>query len=140
MSVLLRLLSRYRRLVILTTALVLSFLLMTLQVRHETAVVTYTREALLLMVSPFIKVTSATIRGVTGTWRDYVDLRALREENKRLQLETTTLKRRLDQLQEQALETHLKVRVADDPLSCVVLGTGKVLDELDLLKTVCLET
>jgi rod shape-determining protein MreB len=39
-----------------------------------------------------------------------------------------------------ALETHLKVRVADDPLSCVVLGTGKVLDELDLLKNVCLES
>jgi rod shape-determining protein MreB len=39
-----------------------------------------------------------------------------------------------------ALETHLKVRVADDPLSCVVLGTGKVLDELDLLKEVCLES
>jgi rod shape-determining protein MreB len=39
-----------------------------------------------------------------------------------------------------SLETHLKVRVADDPLTCVVLGTGKVLDELDLLKTVCLET
>jgi rod shape-determining protein MreB len=38
-----------------------------------------------------------------------------------------------------SLETHLKVRVADDPLSCVVLGTGKVLDELDLLKMVCLE-
>jgi len=39
-----------------------------------------------------------------------------------------------------SLETHLKVRVAEDPLSCVVLGTGKALDELDLLKTVCLET
>jgi rod shape-determining protein MreB len=39
-----------------------------------------------------------------------------------------------------ALETHLTVRVADDPLSCVVLGTGKVLDELDLLKNVCMET
>jgi len=38
------------------------------------------------------------------------------------------------------METHLKVRVADDPLSCVVLGTGKVLDELDLLKTVCMES
>ena len=38
-----------------------------------------------------------------------------------------------------SLETQLKVRVADDPLSCVVLGTGKVLDELDLLKMVCLE-
>ena len=36
-------------------------------------------------------------------------------------------------------ETHLKVRVAEHPLSCVVLGTGKVLDELDLLKSVCLE-
>jgi rod shape-determining protein MreB len=39
-----------------------------------------------------------------------------------------------------SMETHLKVRVADDPLSCVVLGTGKALDELDLLKTVCLES
>jgi len=39
-----------------------------------------------------------------------------------------------------ALETHLKVRVADDPLSCVVLGTGKVLDELEMLKTVCMES
>jgi len=39
-----------------------------------------------------------------------------------------------------ALETHLKVRVADDPLSCVVLGAGKVLDELDLLKVVCLDS
>ena len=105
MSLLLRLLARYRRPVILTTALVLSFLLMTLQVRHESGVVTFTRQALLFVVSPFIKVTSATIRGVTGTWRDYVDLRALREENKRLQLETTTLKRRLEQLQDQALET-----------------------------------
>jgi len=39
-----------------------------------------------------------------------------------------------------ALETHLKVKVADDPLSCVVLGAGKVLDELDLLKVVCLDS
>lgn len=39
-----------------------------------------------------------------------------------------------------SLETHLKVKVADDPLSCVVLGAGKVLDELDLLKVVCLES
>ncbi|MGH7406554.1 MAG: rod shape-determining protein [Candidatus Methylomirabilales bacterium] len=39
-----------------------------------------------------------------------------------------------------ALETHLKVTVADDPLSCVVLGAGKVLDELELLKVVCLDS
>lgn len=105
MTVLLRLLARYRRAIILTSALLLSFLLMTLQVRHETAVVTLTRQALLLVVSPFIKVTAATIHGVTSIWQDYVDLRTLREENKRLQFEASTLKRRLDQLQEQALET-----------------------------------
>ncbi|MFN3476872.1 MAG: rod shape-determining protein [Candidatus Methylomirabilales bacterium] len=39
-----------------------------------------------------------------------------------------------------ALETHLKVQVADNPITCVVLGTGKVLDELNLLKTICLDS
>ncbi|MFQ5828653.1 MAG: rod shape-determining protein [Candidatus Methylomirabilia bacterium] len=33
-------------------------------------------------------------------------------------------------------ETNLPVSVSDDPLSCVALGTGKVLDELDLLTKV----
>lgn len=33
-------------------------------------------------------------------------------------------------------ETGLPVTVADDPLCCVVLGSGKALDELDLLKEV----
>ncbi len=37
------------------------------------------------------------------------------------------------------LDTHLKVRVADDPLSCVVIGLGKMLDDLALLKAVCQE-
>ena len=35
-------------------------------------------------------------------------------------------------------ETDLPITVADDPLSCVALGTGKVLDELDLLKKVAI--
>ncbi len=38
-----------------------------------------------------------------------------------------------------AMETKLAVRVADDPLTCVALGTGKVLEELPLLKQACLE-
>ncbi len=33
-------------------------------------------------------------------------------------------------------ETGLPVVIAEDPLSCVVIGSGKVLDELDLLKQV----
>jgi rod shape-determining protein MreB and related proteins len=35
-------------------------------------------------------------------------------------------------------ETDLPVTVADDPLSCVALGVGKVLDELNLLKKVAI--
>ncbi len=46
------------------------------------------------------------------------------------------LLRGLDSLLRQ--ETNLPVSVSDDPLSCVVLGTGKVLDELDLLKKVAI--
>jgi len=33
-----------------------------------------------------------------------------------------------------ALETGLEVRLADDPVSCVVLGTGKALDEMKTLR------
>lgn len=35
-------------------------------------------------------------------------------------------------------ETGLPVMVADDPLSCVVLGSGKALDELDVLREIAL--
>jgi len=41
------------------------------------------------------------------------------------------LLRGLDQLLE--LETGIPVRVAQDPISCVAIGTGKVLDEIDSL-------
>ena len=37
-------------------------------------------------------------------------------------------------------ETGLPVLVADDPLSCVVLGSGKVLDELNLLRRVAVSS
>ena len=142
MSLLLRLLVRYRRAAILTSALVLSFLLMTLQVRHETAVVTFTRQTLLFVVSPFIKVTAATIQGVTGVWRDYVDLRAVREENRRLQLEATTLKRRLEQLQDQAMETQrlerlLAMRQASQAEFLTARVVGK--DATNWFKTVLLD-
>ena len=46
------------------------------------------------------------------------------------------LLRGLDHLLRQ--ETNLPVTAADDPLSCVALGVGKVLDELDLLKKVAI--
>ena len=46
------------------------------------------------------------------------------------------LLRGLDHLLRQ--ETNLPVAAGEDPLSCVALGTGKVLDELDLLKKVAI--
>ena len=36
-------------------------------------------------------------------------------------------------------ETRLPVMIAEDPLSCVVLGTGRVLDQLELLKMVAIQ-
>ncbi len=142
MGLLGRLLARFRRAVILTTALVVSFLLMTLQVRHETGAVNFTRQALLFVVSPFIRVTAATIQGMTGTWQDYVDLRGVREENKRLQLETTMLKRRLDQLQDQALETQrLERLLAMRQVSKAEFLTARVVgkDATNWFKTILLD-
>jgi rod shape-determining protein MreB len=37
-------------------------------------------------------------------------------------------------------ETGLPVVVAEDPLSCVVLGSGRVLDELELLRQVAVSS
>jgi len=31
-------------------------------------------------------------------------------------------------------ETNIRTRIADDPLKCVALGTGKALDEIEILK------
>jgi rod shape-determining protein MreB len=37
-------------------------------------------------------------------------------------------------------ETNLPITITEDPLSAVVLGSGKALDELDLLKEVMIKT
>jgi rod shape-determining protein MreB len=46
------------------------------------------------------------------------------------------LLRGLDQLLQR--ETHLPVRVAADPLSCVALGTGRLLEDLSLLRKIAI--
>ena len=105
MSILWRLLAKYRRAIILAVALVMAFLLMTLQVRHDRAVVSFTRQAVLFLMSPVIKVTAVTVSSVSRVWGDYVDLRNLREESLRLTREAAVLQRRISYLAEQALET-----------------------------------
>jgi rod shape-determining protein MreC len=100
-----RLLARYRRAFILSATLILAFLLMTLQVRHDRAVVAFTRQAVLVVISPVLKVTSVLAGSVVQVWQDYVDLRDIHGENLRLGREAAILKRRISQLEEQALET-----------------------------------
>ena len=104
-SVLWRVLARHRRVVILAVVLMAAFLLMTVQVRHDRAVVSLVRQAILFTVSPFIKLTAVTVSGINHVWQNYVGLRGLRQENLRLQREAASLQRRIDQLEEQVLET-----------------------------------
>jgi rod shape-determining protein MreC len=104
-SIVWRLLSRYRRVFILALALLVAFVLMTLQVRHDRAALSFARKTILFVVSPFIKVTAVTTGSLGRVWHDYVDLRALREENQRLKQESAILQRRISQLEEHALET-----------------------------------
>jgi rod shape-determining protein MreC len=104
-SVLWRVLARHRRVVILAVVLLAAFLLMTAQVRHDRAVVSFVRQAILFTASPFIKLTAVTVGSVSHVWQNYVDLRGLRQENLRLQREAAILQRRIDQLEEQVLET-----------------------------------
>jgi rod shape-determining protein MreC len=104
-SIVWRLLSRYRRVLILAVALLVAFVLMTLQVRHDRAALWFARQAILFVVTPFIKVTAVTTGSLGRVWHDYVDLRALREENQRLKQESAILQRRISQLEEHALET-----------------------------------
>ena len=100
-----RLIAKYRRAVILSATLIASFLLMTLQVRHDPAVVAFTRQAILVAVSPVVKVTAVAVGSVGQVWQDYIDLRHMREENLQLRHEAAVRERRISQLEEQALET-----------------------------------
>jgi len=100
-----RLIAKHRRAVILGATLIASFLLMTLQVRHDPAVVAFTRQAVLMAVSPVIKVTAVALGSVGQVWQDYIDLRTVRKENLQLRREAAIRERRVSQLEEQALET-----------------------------------
>ena len=141
MSFVWRLLSRYRRSVVLTVALLLAFLLLSLQVRHERAVVVPLRQALLTVLSPAVAVTAFAVRSATDVWFGYIDLRDARRENTRLQTEVASLKRRIDQLEEQTLETQrLQRLLALQQTSPSTLLTARVIgkDATNWFKTVLL--
>jgi len=101
---LLRLVSRHRRGAVLASTLLVAFLTLTLQARQDSAPVTFAKRALLMTVAPFIKATAWVGGGTRGVWRQYVDLRGVQAENRRLRAEAQALQQRLEGLQEMAQE------------------------------------
>ena len=83
---------------------------------------------------------------VMDAWRRYVDLVGVREENERLRAQVAELQARIvshgEDLAELARlreQTSLPITVVDDPLSTVVMGTGRALDNIHVLKDVCID-
>jgi rod shape-determining protein MreC len=111
----LRLLARYRRTVVLGSAILLSFFLMTMAVRQEEDLTPFLKRILLESVSPFLKATTYLRDSVSDIWGNYVDLRSVRQENLRLREEIEGYQTRLRVLEEarrenQRLETLLGMR------------------------------
>ncbi|MFQ5989843.1 MAG: rod shape-determining protein MreC [Candidatus Methylomirabilales bacterium] len=96
----LRLLARYRRTVVLGSAILLSFLLMTMEVRREEHLTPFLKRVVLESVSPFLKATTYLTDTVTGIWHNYVDLRLVRQENLRLKDEIEAYQARIRALEE----------------------------------------
>jgi rod shape-determining protein MreC len=61
-------------------------------------------QGLFAVVAPLQALITGTIRGVSGAWSSYVDLRGVHQDNARLHEQVQTLERLLEERQEQARE------------------------------------
>lgn len=125
-----RVLAKYRRAVVLSSALLLSFLLMTLEVRREEEISRFLERLLLESIAPLLKATAYVKTGAVNLWENYVDLRGVRQENLHLREEVQSLQRRLRTLEEQALEnwrlkTLLRLQQQEPSPSLVARVVGK---------------
>jgi rod shape-determining protein MreC len=114
-AALLRLLSRHRRGAVLASTLLVAFLTLTLQARQDSVPVTFAKRALLMTVAPFIKATAWVGGGARGVWREYVDLRGVQAENRRLRSQVEALQQRLEGLQEMAQENRRLQSILEMP-------------------------
>lgn len=99
-----RLLLRYRRTLVLPTALLVAFVLMTLQARSGSSIVTLTKQILLTSISPFLRLATASFDITASLWNEYVDLRRVRHDNQLLKEEVRQLQMEMGELRETALE------------------------------------
>ncbi|HEU5394399.1 MAG TPA: rod shape-determining protein MreC [Candidatus Methylomirabilis sp.] len=114
---LLRVFLRYRRTVILSVALLVSFLFMTLQVRERGPLVDLVERGLVVTVTPFLKLYAAVTGTSSRLWANYVDLRSVRAENLRLQEEAAALREEVRRLAEAGQESARLRRLLDLPES-----------------------
>src|SRR3972149_7682931 len=96
----LRLVAKYRRTVVLASAVLFSFLLLTMEVRRDETLTPFLKRLLLESVNPFLKATAYLKRSAGEIWESYVDLRFVRQENERLQEEVQALRARLGAVEE----------------------------------------
>lgn len=99
-----RLLFRYRRTLVLSTALFLAFVLLTLQARSGSSLAIFTKQILLTSISPFLRVVTKSFDVTATVWHEYVDLRRVRRDNQFLREEVRQLRAELGELRETALE------------------------------------
>ena len=97
------LLSRHRNAVVLVAVLFLQLVLLAFQVKRDQDV-PLIRIWAVAVITPVEKASSSVIRGLVGLWRDYVDLRQARQENRHLIEEIGRLKLVHHRLQEEARE------------------------------------
>ncbi|MBZ0158542.1 rod shape-determining protein MreC [Candidatus Methylomirabilis sp.] len=99
-----RLLLRYRRTLVLPTALLLAFVLMTLQARSGSSLALLTKQILLAPISPLLRLATKSFEVSATLWNDYVDLRRVRRDNQFLKEEIRQLRIEMGELHETALE------------------------------------
>ena len=95
--------SRYRNAVVLVAALFLQLVLLAFQIKRDKDV-PLIRIWAVGVVTPIEKLLSGTVRGVSGVWYDYADLRHARQESQRLSEQVGELKLAQRRLQEDAAE------------------------------------
>ncbi len=108
-----RLLLRYRRTLVLSSALLLSFVLMTLQVRSQSALADLTKQILLTSVSPFLRIAALSRAATVALWNEYFDLRRVRRDNQFLREEIKQLRTQVGELREMALENYRLTHLLD---------------------------
>jgi rod shape-determining protein MreC len=124
------LLSRHRNAVVLVAALFLQLVLLAFQVKRGKDV-PLIRIWAVAVIAPVEKASSSVIRGLVGVWRDYVDLRHARQDNRRLIEEIGRLKLSHHHLQEEAREARrlkevlqLGSQIPFSSIACRVIGSS----------------